>query len=269
MSTEDTKSGDVFGIRPAARAVDRATEASISGASAFLSRICLPAAEEFGLLLKDRVSHWRAKNAAKIAQKAEKLTATAPARLEAHPRLAWEIIEKGSWADDEMIQDLWAGLLATSCMGEKDDSNILFAALLEQITSAQVRIISYVCESAPKYASKAGFPFSDSIQMPFELLSDVTGVSDLHRIDRELDHLRSLDLISSGVFDGSGFGPNSTTASVQVTPLALHLYTRGHGFPGSPVEYWKLKPKPDEPNKAPEPTPTSVTPPAAQESRRP
>src|ERR1039457_4472912 len=121
MSNDDTKSLDILGVRPVAKAVDRTTEASLAGASAFLSRICLPAAEEFGLLLRDRVGHWRATNAAKIAAKAEQLTAGAKGRLEAHPRLAWQIIEKGSWTDDEVIQNMWAGLLASSCSGRKDD----------------------------------------------------------------------------------------------------------------------------------------------------
>jgi len=244
MNPEDSKSLDIFGVRPAAKAVDRATEASLAGAGAFLSRICLPAAEEFGLLLKDRVGHWRAKNAAKITEKAEKLTANAKEPLEAHPRLAWEIIEKGSWADDEAIQNMWAGLWASSCRCEKDDSNVLFAGLLEQLTCVQVKILSHACEVAPKYVSSAGFPYTEELKMPLDLLSKVSGISDLHRLDRELDHLRSLELIGGGNMGGGGFSPNSTIASVAPTALALHLYVRSHGFVGSPVEYWKLKEDP-------------------------
>lgn len=46
---------DVLGIKPVAEAVNTVTKGTVEGASAFLSRICLPAAEEFGFLLQDKV----------------------------------------------------------------------------------------------------------------------------------------------------------------------------------------------------------------------
>jgi hypothetical protein len=140
MNPED-KSLDLLGVKPIAKAIDRTTEETLAGAGAFLSRICLPAAEEFGLLLKDRVSFWRAKNAAKIATKAERLTTGAREPLEAHPRLVWEIIDKGSWADDEAVQDMWSGLLSSSCTSQGDDGNILFVSLLERLTALEVRLL--------------------------------------------------------------------------------------------------------------------------------
>ena len=42
----DDKSLDILGIKPVADSVNRLTRAAVDGASAFLSRICLPAAEE-------------------------------------------------------------------------------------------------------------------------------------------------------------------------------------------------------------------------------
>jgi hypothetical protein len=252
MNPEDTKSLDLLGVRPLARAADRVTESSLAGASAFLSKICLPAAEEFGLLLRDRVSHWRAKNAAAIVARAEMIVDRSLPDLEAHPRLVSEIIERGSWTDDEVVQKLWAGLLASSCtVGGGDDSNILFTSILEQLTSVQVRILLHACESSPKYVTKAGLPLAGDFQMPLEELMRVSGVTDIHRLDRELDHLRSMELIG-GPLTGGGFSPDSTTADVSVTALALHLYVRAQGFRGSPVEYWTLKPKGKN-----EPTPES------------
>ena len=49
---------DVLGIAPVGRAVERVTDSVLSGAEAVLGRVCLPAAEEFGLLLRDKVSRW-------------------------------------------------------------------------------------------------------------------------------------------------------------------------------------------------------------------
>jgi hypothetical protein len=69
--TDSSRSLDILGAKPIADAALVVTKGSVDGAGAFLSRICLPVAEEFGLLLKDKVGHWRANNAAKIANKAE------------------------------------------------------------------------------------------------------------------------------------------------------------------------------------------------------
>ena len=60
MSENQSQSLDVLGIKPVGEAITTAVKGTVDGAAAFLSRICLPAAEEFGLLLRDRVSHLRA-----------------------------------------------------------------------------------------------------------------------------------------------------------------------------------------------------------------
>ena len=52
------------------------TQGLLDGAAAFLSRVCLPAAEEFGRALRDRISAWRAKNAAQVLNKASHLAIT-------------------------------------------------------------------------------------------------------------------------------------------------------------------------------------------------
>ena len=66
---EDGKSLDVFGIKPVADSINTVTKGAVDGAGAFFGRICLPAAEEFGLLLRDKVSAWRARNIVRIAEK--------------------------------------------------------------------------------------------------------------------------------------------------------------------------------------------------------
>ena len=77
-------------------------------------------------------------------------------------------------------------------------------------------------------------------------LVEITGCHDTHRLDRELDHLRAFELIGAGgTFGaGGGFNMNDTLdASISVSPLALHLYVRGQGFIGSPVEFFDLTTK--------------------------
>jgi len=92
MKEEESKSLDIFGIKPYGETLNTVAKGVVEGASAFLGRICLPAAEEFGLLLKDKVSGWRTKNVVAIVQKAEgKLKSiSGPENKHAHPRIVLE-----------------------------------------------------------------------------------------------------------------------------------------------------------------------------------
>jgi hypothetical protein len=75
--------------------------------------------------------------------------------------------------------------------------------------------------------------------MTLEQLQEISGVSDFHRLDRELDHMRCL-----GLFDRGGFNPASTTADVSPSPLALQMYARCHGHPGDPLSFYGLAVQP-------------------------
>ncbi len=238
MAEDDSKSLDIFGLKPYADSVKVVTQAAVDGAAAFLSRICLPAAEEFGLLLKDKVSLWRAANTVSIVAKAESKLNSLPnaERKHAHPRLIAAVIEYGSWIDDNKIQEMWAGLLASSCTeGDLDDSNLLFINLLAQMTRPQAYILSYVCEKADKGVSETGFISTfDNIAIILPELQRITDVSDVYRLDREMDYLCTIGLINGG------FNLDSTTAYIHPTPLAFHLYVRCQGYIGSPTEYFGL-----------------------------
>ena len=97
MQEEPTKSIDVLGLKPFGDSIHTVTKGTVEGASAFLSRICLPAAEELGLLLRDQVGAWRSSNAIRIARRAEQMvdTSTDPDAMRAHPRLVASIIDQG------------------------------------------------------------------------------------------------------------------------------------------------------------------------------
>ena len=137
MTTEDQGKGDLFGLAAYGEAINTLAKGAVDGAGAFLSKICLPAAEEFGLLLRDKVSAWRAKNAIDITQEAEKILADQNAlEVHAHPRLVMKILSEGSWTNDEKVKSFWAGLLASSCTEDgNDESNVIFLNILSQITS--------------------------------------------------------------------------------------------------------------------------------------
>ena len=242
MAEKDDRSIDVLGIKPVSNSIEKVTDGVVDAARAFLSRICLPASEEFGLLLQDQVKAWRASRATLLAKKAEEKVKLhhGDALVEVQPRIAHSVFDEGSWIQDEVVHDMWAGLLASACNENGgDDSNVIFIGILRQLTALQVRILRFSIEQADKYVSKDGLPYAESDPYQIEKVKEVCGLRDLIRIDRELDHLRSLELIRGG------FEIDSFIADLTPSPLALNLYVRADGFPGTPVEYWGLKCKPE------------------------
>lgn len=230
---------DVLGVGPVAEAGKRIVDSTVDGASAFLSRICLPAAEELGLLFKDKVKAWRASNAIKIAIKAERLHAATPSTPEthAHPRLVSQIIEYGSWSESEEVQTMWAGLLASSCtIDGQDDSNLMFINLLSQLTVSQIRVIDYACKTARVRKVRDGLIYPNVLMCTPDELKALSLIDDLHRLDRELDHLLSVGLL---VLNQGGFNVGHPSAvGITPSPLALQMYARCNGFTGDPTHYY-------------------------------
>lgn len=249
MPEDSSKSLDILGIKPVADSINIVTTSAVGGVEAFLGRICLPALEEYGLLLRDKVRAYRANNMAAIAVKAEKKLEAVPRGgegLHGHPRLVGLILEQGSWVEVSEVQEMWAGLLASSCSEDgSDDSNLMFVDLLSRLSVSQARLLDHICRCATKVVTPNGL-IVVQVQMYMELadLRVVTGVTDLHRIDREMDHLRSLELI----IPEGGFGVYSTatTADVTPTPLALQMFARANGFRGDPTQFFKLDPPTDQ-----------------------
>lgn len=134
---------DLLGIAPVGRAVERVTDSALSGAEALLSRVCLPAAEEFGLLLRDKVGEWRRQNTIATLGKAQApLERAAAEDRHAPPRLIIESLKHASWAETDDVQEMWAGLIASSCTeGGTDDSNWIFINLLGQLTAMQAGLL--------------------------------------------------------------------------------------------------------------------------------
>lgn len=234
---------DVLGIKPLAEAIGHATTKSIDGIGAVLARICLPAAEEFGLGLKDRVSQWRARNLEQTFAAAQAQIDQIPKteRIEVHPRLVNEIIEGASWTDDAALQSMWAGLLTSSCSTDgTNQANLLLIRLVGQLTPSQAKLLMLAVERTPKERYDGGWigpsmRSSLKIRVPVDELKQVSGTQDVHEIDLQLDHLRALGLI------GGGFDQQSTEADMTATAMAMQLYARAKGWRGSIEDFYGLK----------------------------
>lgn len=210
-----------------------------------LAKLCYVAADEIGAYFTERTSNWRRQNATKILEiTAEKYDAVFQTGKEhAPPRLIHEILDEGSWADDLNIQKMWAGLLVSSCSDDgHDEGNLIFIGILKQLTNLQVKVINYACQNAEIQVTKAGWIMASILEVDLDALVTITGVDDFHRLDRELDHLRGLELITLG------FHPEVQNAEITPTTLALQMYVKCQGFVGSPLEFYKVEINGQPPN---------------------
>jgi hypothetical protein len=235
----EQKALDILGIKPIGDAINTTVTKTFEGVEGFLKLVCAPALEEVGLLLKDHVRHWRLNNVLRILSKAEgKLEFNVEKlQIKAHPRVALSIIENGSLIDDDEVQELWAGLFVSSCTEDgQDDENLIFVDLLKQLTNIEARILKHSCETARKIYYPNDLLLAEEIQVGCNQLIELTGVKNVHRIDRELDHLRSLNLLE----DDSGFDVDdeTLTANIRPTALALNLYVKSQGFNEPPSKFW-------------------------------
>jgi len=237
----DQKGIDLLGIKPIGEAINTTISKSFEGIEGFLKRVCAPALEEVGFLLKDQVRHWRLNNILGILEKAQDRLKFENEQLQikAHPKVALSIIENGSMNDNDEVQELWAGLFVSSCTKDgQDDENLIFVDLLKQITVVEARIVNYSCEKARKIIHKNQLVTADEIKITLDELYSITGCNDIYRIDRELDHLRSLDLIGQGLFGGFNVNNDTLIADISPTALALNLFIRSQGYNGEPSKYW-------------------------------
>lgn len=236
---------DILGIEPIADVTKEVVLAGLKGVSAFLNAVFKPGMEELGSMLKDEVRYWRLKNIISILKKAERKLQFDGKELQiyANARVGLEIIEEGSKIDDPELQEIWAGLFASSCTKEgKDDSNIIFVDILKRLSQMEARILKYACENC-KTIETANLIMSENLEVSTDVIKDIAQTDDIVRIDRELDHLLSLSLIHSGVLWEPSGGiqlENGNIKSVVITPtaLALNLYYKTNAVEQSPKEFW-------------------------------
>lgn len=242
---EDKQSSslDLLGIKPIGEAANTAVEKSFQGIEGFLKSVCLPALDEVGLLLRDKVRHWRLNNILRILDRAKGKIhfENEELKIQAHPRVALAIIENGSLNDNSEIQEMWAGLFASSCSKNgQEDENLIFVDLLKQLTVAEAQIIKYASERARKIIHKNGLITGYRLNLDCKSLMEISGINEIHRLDRELDHLRSLELIGSGLGTGGfSFNDEHLVADISPTALALNLYVKSQGHNTDPAFFWQ------------------------------
>ena len=258
MNDDGNESPDLLGLKPISDSVKIVVETSAIEASRFLNAICYPAAEEFGYLLRDKVRWWRINNISNTTIKAKNNFNINYDEfdLTASPRIVNSILKNSSWIDNDKIQDMWAGLLVSSCSKSgKDESNLIFINLLSQLTSSEVRILNYICINSEKNMTIHSIMYANELSISLKKLQEISGLFGIHNLDREIDHLRSLGLLWGGFppiskdtinafkrpSDINSKNSEDFEADISPSALALNMYVRCNGSLQAPIEYFGLK----------------------------
>jgi hypothetical protein len=226
------------------QASDVIKEFRIAQVVAFLLHICPSGAEELKLLFRNELSSIRTLNTVEIGIRAEQIMARQPGteNFRIPKSLLMRIIECGSWAEDDLVRQFWAGLLVTSCSTDGFDESIrVYVELLSQFAITQARIFGAVCGRCTKNLSNPDRTTALPISMTAEQLMEIAGARDRVKIDRDLMHLSSAHLMSAEIRARSLFS-YSEDAEITPTPMALEMYARCQGHRGSPHDFYSQSP---------------------------
>ncbi|MGA8740128.1 MAG: PilZ domain-containing protein [Terracidiphilus sp.] len=198
----------------------------------FLRHICPPAGEEIEQLLYERRSNKRVASAVAIALKAQELLAQndkGESTL-AHPQLVVRILEDGSWAEDEWIQQRWAGLLATSCTADgQDKSNLVFVEMLDKLTPIHLRILYAACRKGAEVNSTAESTSKVTIYCTADELIEAAGTHSLPRIQQTIGHLANFGLLAENNRPSYIHATEKTKTKTTPTSLGLAMFARCSG----------------------------------------
>ena len=200
-----------------------------------LSNICEPASVEIGLILRDKIRSHRLTNLSNVT---EAFRGYKVENLSVNPKCLIPLIESASLEENTILQNMWAGLLASSCNKVADDDNFVYINLLKQLTVGQVKLINYVCEETPKECIKGLYIGKNTI-LETSKLFEIMETTNLEKVDRELDNLRYLGIINGGYI----YGKNPENANITMSPLGLTLHARCNGHRGSIGNYYNIAPE--------------------------
>jgi hypothetical protein len=196
--------------------------ARLAKAIAFLSRLWPLGAKEVARLVHGGLSKARVANAVEILLKAEGLLPPhlSTDNIGARPSFVVKVLEYGSWADERWIQQIWAGLLASSCTHpQKDDSDEVLADLLGKLAAVHIRILKYACVRVSALRSESGTASTEPVICGREEIMEVAASRELLRIERDLDHLYGLGLLEKRAKSAS----TSTHYAADITPSRLGM----------------------------------------------
>ncbi len=205
-------------------------ELRMARALAFMRRICPPADERVTELFHKTLSNVRAANIVEVALRAERLLADdddAYCRV-THPDIIRHILEHGSWVDIDWLQDLWAGLLASSCTLEgQDDSNLVYINLLSRLSPLPTQILTMACAKATQALTEKAAASPTLLASSATEIARITRSNNLLKIYKSIGELSELGLVEKNPRSVSPENPGAARA--LPTQLGLEMFARCNG----------------------------------------
>jgi hypothetical protein len=223
-----------------AEPADVIREFRLAKAMAFLHAICPLAGEGLRQLMRGGLSSYRVLGAIEITLRAE---AIMRARSEqpkpyADPAVVLRILADGSWTDDEQRIAMWAGLLSVACCGTGHYPIKDLVHAMSQLAGSHARLLLTACKRTVKTASGDGVLSALPLVCTTEEMIDLAETHDLHRIDRELDHMADIGLFIRR--EKSRFFVALDDTSMTPSCLGLELYARACGHHGTLSEFYSV-----------------------------
>jgi hypothetical protein len=124
---------------------------TINKAADLIHRLTGPVCDDIGAMISDVMKPYRAKNLVNTLRKTERILREAGLPANAVPtRLLFPIVDASSIEDDEALQEMWAGLLATASQ-ETDSVSPSFIETLKQMTPDDARHLEAICRESIKH----------------------------------------------------------------------------------------------------------------------
>jgi hypothetical protein len=185
-----------------------------------------------GAMLADQVYAWQWENRIKIAHRAKVLLdQNSVAEKVLPPGFLIPLLDKTGNVNQPELQEMWAGLLASSCSNdETDETNLIFMNLLSQLSSSQAKIISLPFIEGQYSPYQYDDMEYTTIEKERSELINYAGLSNWGILRRELEHLDSLGLVAAG--DTIGSNPQASYVELRYEEAAFRLYMRCQGYTG-------------------------------------
>jgi len=250
MPNTETTNHDILGLKPYGEAINQTVNKTFSGIEAFLKATCMPAFEELGKMMHDKVRVWRLTNILKIIEKAKgKIGYDENSdSITINPKVALSIIENASNEDNDEIQEMWAGLFITANSEITDDSNNMYVNLLKQLTLSEARYLKYACSNIEALSHPDWEKLWRSENcITIAKFTEVTGISDIEEIESIFLHMISLNVLTTRhntTFRLILKHHNTEEEYVPYFPstLGLQLYLRCIAFNGTTQDYLRTMP---------------------------
>ncbi len=171
-------------------------EKGIELAKDFLDKLIMPAVEETGLLIKEKVTYWKFKNQVKVLTKAKEYCekhGIEPKTISF--KLLVPLIETSALEEDELLQDKWAILLGNMVDSEQNVENHVFPYILGQISKNEYLFLEQVFFSKKERLRKLSNEIDDFIENRPKKEQEIKDkISDIEKKIKELEKKNKIEL---------------------------------------------------------------------------